>query len=120
MTLQIQPEFQEKPLMVDINLWSSVSKLKRSLIHHWSWLGHSRFYLKFEERILEDHQRLRNYGIEDQSVIYIIIAHDSDQMPPPKCQSKHNLSDKSDEETTMDNIGLKHCIPLQDPSHQQG
>ena len=108
-TLQIQPEFQEKPLMVDINLWSSVSKLKRSLIHHWSLLGHSRFYLKFEERILEDHQRLRNYGIEDQSVIHIIIARDSDQMPPAKCQSKHNLSNKSDEGITM-----------QDPPHQQG
>ena len=89
--LYIKSEFQDEPLLLfSIYLWHTVLELKGSLVHQWSWLKHFSYQLFFCGKTLEDHRQIRQYGIKDQSVVYLkVVFLQSSYIPPYEYQGAY-------------------------------
>ena len=101
--LFVKSEIQHEPLsLFNLYLRNTVQELKGSLLQQWRWLRHLKYHLLFLERTLENHKRLRHYGIKDQSVIHLRISSFESSQPPPNRQGAYNVTDSEIDDTTVE------------------
>ena len=87
-------KYKEEYLQLSLNLSSKVLELKSRLVQYWRWLKDSSYTLEFNDEVLENHEEIRKYGIDEKSIIILkIFPLDSSQAPPSGSQGTRSLYD---------------------------
>ncbi|CAI8054381.1 hypothetical protein GBAR_LOCUS29684 [Geodia barretti] len=87
-------KYKEERLQLSLNLSSKVLELKSRLVQCWRWLKDSSYTLEFNDEVLENHEEIRKYGIDEKSIIILkIFPLDSSQAPPSGSQGTRSLHD---------------------------
>lgn len=126
--LFIQPDFQFEPLLLfDINLGSRILELHIQIVQHWCWLRYFSYHLEFNGHILEERQKLTQYGIKDQSKIYLRVLSPDAQAPPSKHQGSHIVLEKCNEvayyegtDVPITDLDIDTEYRVQHSTHKQG